>query len=387
MSQGFTKGVPVDTDATLAGNSDLVVPTQKAVRAFVYAKPQPLDTTDSPQFNAVNIGNASDTTLTRVSAGVAAIEGKNIALNGTGETLTVGTIELGHASDTTISRSEAGVIAVEGKPVVTTTGGQTVQFGAGAAATPSITTTGDTNTGLLFPAADTLAISTGGSERVRVTSGGNLLVGATATPNLGSATDTGFQAQQTGFTAVIADSTAPLALGRQTNDGNVLNIYQGGTLEGSISVSGTTVSYGSFSGSHWSQLADGSKADILPGTVVESINEKCVWPGEENDQLAKFKISDTPASRRVYGVFMAWDNDDTETNDAYITGIGAYIVRVAAGVTVQGGDLLESNGDGCARAQPDDLIRSSTIAKVTSNVVTHTYPDGSYTVPCVLYCG
>ena len=65
------------------------------------------------------IGNASDTTLTRVSAGVAAIEGKNIALNGTSETLTTGTIQLGNASDTTLTRVSAGVIAVEGKKVVT----------------------------------------------------------------------------------------------------------------------------------------------------------------------------------------------------------------------------------------------------------------------------
>ena len=39
-----------------------------------------LGTGDSPQFTAVNIGHASDTTLTRVSAGVAAIEGSNILL-------------------------------------------------------------------------------------------------------------------------------------------------------------------------------------------------------------------------------------------------------------------------------------------------------------------
>lgn len=36
---------------------------------------QPLDTTDSPQFAGVNIGNASDTTITRSAAGVIAVEG------------------------------------------------------------------------------------------------------------------------------------------------------------------------------------------------------------------------------------------------------------------------------------------------------------------------
>ena len=72
--------------------------------------------TGSPtiEVTAINLGHASDTTIARVSAGVASIEGKNIALNGTSETLTTGTIELGAASDTTISRSAAGVLAVEG---------------------------------------------------------------------------------------------------------------------------------------------------------------------------------------------------------------------------------------------------------------------------------
>ena len=53
-------------------------------------------------------------------------------------------------------------------------------FGAGAAALPSIAAKGDLNTGIWFPAADTIAASTGGSERARITSGGNLLVGTTS---------------------------------------------------------------------------------------------------------------------------------------------------------------------------------------------------------------
>ena len=37
-------------------------------------------TTDSPQFTALNVGNATDTTVTRVSAGVIAVEGSNVLL-------------------------------------------------------------------------------------------------------------------------------------------------------------------------------------------------------------------------------------------------------------------------------------------------------------------
>ncbi len=35
MAQGTTKGVPIDTDATLANNSDQLVPSQKAVKTAI----------------------------------------------------------------------------------------------------------------------------------------------------------------------------------------------------------------------------------------------------------------------------------------------------------------------------------------------------------------
>lgn len=40
--------------------------------------PQSLGTGDSPQFAGVNVGNASDTTITRISAGVIAVEGNHV---------------------------------------------------------------------------------------------------------------------------------------------------------------------------------------------------------------------------------------------------------------------------------------------------------------------
>jgi len=60
------------------------------------------------------------------------------------------------------------------------TGVTTVQ--AGSTAAPAITTTGDTNTGIFFPAADTIAFSEGGSEAMRITNEGKLLVNQTTFP-------------------------------------------------------------------------------------------------------------------------------------------------------------------------------------------------------------
>ena len=35
MAQGTTKGVPIDIDNTLAADSDILVPSQKAIKAYI----------------------------------------------------------------------------------------------------------------------------------------------------------------------------------------------------------------------------------------------------------------------------------------------------------------------------------------------------------------
>ena len=85
------------------------------------------------------------------------------------------------------------------------------------------------------------------------------------------------------------------------------------------------------------------------------------------------------------GVFVNWDDDDEVfTSDMNVAMTGDMVIRIAAGTTVQRGDLLMSAGDGTAKPQGDDIVRSKTIAKVTSTHVSETYADGSYVVPCVL---
>ena len=214
---------------------------------------------------------------------------------------------------------------------------------------------------------------------------GSIYIAKTAADN-GVTVGIELQSQGTGY--FTRSAATPLILNRLTDDGTIVAFQQAGTTEGSISIAGTTTTYGAFCGAHWSQLSDNSRPNILRGTVVETIDEMCEWQNEDNDQLPKFKISDTVASKLVYGVFQTWDNDDDVNNDANIASLGAYVIRVDAGVTVSTGDLLESAGNGCARVQSDDIIRSSTIGKVTNGShVIETYEDGSYLVPCVLYCG
>ena len=72
------------------------------------------------------------------------------------------------------------------------------------------------------------------------------------------------------------------------------------------------------------------------------------------------------------------------TIDLNVAMTGDMIIRIAKDVTVERGDLLMSAGDGTAKPQDDDIVRSSTIAKIISTNHTATYADGSKAYPCVL---
>ena len=299
-----------------------------------------------------------------------------------------------------------------------------------------------------------MTFATNATERARITSGGQFLVGSSSYNS--GLVGHGFGGD--GFAYHTRDGGLPLYVNRLTNDGNLVEFAQANITEGAISVSGNTVTYGAFCGGHWTQLQEGRgyNPDIPRGTVMSSIGEMAEWKSVEwtetiehpaveaveaveavldedgnviepaveavegkdawtetfnkreaylgnldigetfeedgftktvvddgNERLPKVKISDVVGDKAVYGVFQTWD----DVEDMLVSSLGAFVVRIASGVTVEVGDLLESNGDGCAKVQDDDIIRSKTIGKVTSTVPTDTYDDGSYTVPCVLYCG
>jgi hypothetical protein len=220
------------------------------------------------------------------------------------------------------------------------------------------------------------------TERMRITSDGDTFVGKTGF----AAGTAGIELQKAGAVYATRSGSVCGLWNRLASDGDIIIIQQDTVTEGSISVSGTTVSYNGAHLSRWSQLPGGAeREEILRGTVLSNIDEMCDWGEEDNEQLNRMKVSDMEGDQNVAGVFQAWDDDDDAyTDDFYCAMTGDFIIRIAEGVTVQRGDLLMSAGDGTAKPQDDDIIRSKTIAKVTSTHVTCTYDDGSYCVPCVL---
>jgi hypothetical protein len=250
-------------------------------------------------------------------------------------------------------------------------------------------------------------------ERMRINSSGNLLLGKTAE----TLTTVGGELYCGSGVFTVSGGNV-LFVNRLASDGDLVRFYQASTEEGTISVTGTTVSYNGGHLSRWAQLTT-PKDDtpLFKGTVMSNLDEMNVyiapttyWTEEDelpvdeegnptvavgdvkvethevqNEQLNKVKVSDVEGDANVAGVFVNWTYDEAhQVDEINMAMTGDMIIRIAQGVTVQRGDLLMSAGDGTAKPQGDDIVRSKTIAKVTSTHVTCTYDDGSYCVPCVL---
>jgi hypothetical protein len=275
------------------------------------------------------------------------------------------------------------------------------------------------------------------TERMRILSSGAVTVSSDADEspynNSGNDPATVLNAFNIGLLSAARSGGDPAAFNRTTDDGDVVSIYQDGTLEGSLRVTGSTVSLVGGHLSRWSQTSDGSKdTSIVRGTVMTNLNEMCEWKqvsfdyvttdnegnqrtipkkigyggdadvgqtvtvqfqgndvtgkvvAEDNEQLNRMAVSSVEGDVNVSGVMDSWDEDDDNYDDMTIAMTGDFVIRIASGTTVARGDLLMSAGDGTAKPQGDDIVRSKTIAKVTSTNVSHTYDDGSYLVPCVL---
>jgi hypothetical protein len=232
----------------------------------------------------------------------------------------------------------------------------------------------------------TLVLKTSGTERARIDSSGNLLVGKTTT----SFSTAGGALYSTGQAQFTTNSNEVLDINRLTTDGKLIRFFQDSTEEGNISVSGTTVSYNGGHLSRWAQTTTAKDESLVKGTVLSNLDAMNIYTDAEgnpvqNEQLNKVKVSDAEGDVNVAGVFVNWTHDDAhDVDEINMAMTGDMIIRIAQGTTVQRGDLLMSAGNGTAKPQGDDIVRSKTIAKVTSNHVTCTYADGSYCVPCVL---
>jgi hypothetical protein len=374
--------------------------------------------------NVLDLGVPSDGTVTsaKITYPLTTFSSTGIDDNATSTAITIDSSEnvgIGTASPVSLG---ANITTLE------ITGGSTIRQGGiylsnSDKSVKSYIYGSDTATTLATESNIPLTFSTNNTERMRIDTSGNLLVGTTDTSLYNNTSGSGWFAEPLGSQQTASASRACADWNRMGNDGSILGIYQAGTEEGSISVSGSTVSYNGFTGTHWSRFTDNSTPTILRGTVLETLDEMCYWynlefdnkkiphvllDGQSDGDVITYnyegtdvqativkevdvkhmmsKVSDTTDAKNVYGLFIAYDLDGEGYNDFYVASVGSYVVRIKSGETIAKGDLLQSNGDGTAKVQSDDNIKSSSFAKVLSTTVIETYEDGSYLVPCSLMC-
>jgi hypothetical protein len=296
-----------------------------------------------------------------------------------------GNVGIGTSSPTFLSGSGLGVERSGGTAAIQATRSD--------AATPGgIALQGGSIQNNLFSAGEKpLGFYVNSIEYVRLNSDGVLLVGKSAS----AATTDGVELKEGSASTPSGlftgnNSNGTVIVNRQGSDGTLIALRQANSVEGTISVSGTTVSYNGGHLSRWAQTLTAKDESLVKGTVLSNLDEMNVYTDAEgnpveNEQLNKVKVSDVEGDANVAGVFVNWEHDEAHNVDEINMAMtGDMIIRIAQGVTVQRGDLLMSAGDGTAKPQGDDIVRSKTIAKVTSTHVTCTYADGSFCVPCVL---
>lgn len=171
---------------------------------------------------------------------------------------------------------------------------------------------------------------------------------------------TGAEMAMTGRIRSTVDGNTCVELNRLSTDGKLITFRRDDTEVGDISVLSGTVSLTGFTGAHAAQWGQGHEPDHEPpiGTLLSAIDE--AMPGELSLH-PKVRITSYSADRRIYGVY-AGLKEESGRLQVWASGVGA--ARVIGPAT--NGDLLCSSAtSGVAQRQPDDIVRSSTLGKVT----------------------
>ena len=188
-----TPGTGVDAFLATPSSANLAaaVTDETGSGALVFATSPALTTPDLGTPSALTLTNATGLPVSGITAS-------------TSSALGVGSIELGHASDTTITRASAGVIAVEGDTVATLTATQTL-----------------TNKTLTSPTFTTPVLGTPSSGTLTSCTG---LPISTGVSGLGTGVATAAANAVDGTGGLVTDATFAAASGKKLTASNTLTL-------------------------------------------------------------------------------------------------------------------------------------------------------------------
>ncbi len=144
---------------------------------------------------------------------------------------------------------------------------------------------------------------------------------------------------------------------RQGSDGVIIQLAQAGIAEGSISVSGNTVSYNAFTGSHYGWI----EGPVERGALMTMTGDNRVYHDrEEGEVIYGVRPSTTPNDARCLGAYLALQEStlpESSSNPHQIMAVGNGDMWVVdSGMPIQPGDYLISS-DVAGHAMLDDPHR------------------------------
>jgi hypothetical protein len=172
---------------------------------------------------------------------------------------------------------------------------------------------------------------------------------------------------------VVSTSSAVAAFERSIDDGTLISLRQGGTEEGTISVSGTTISYNAFTGSHYGIKADKAEEMKKGDVIVLTGNNQYLNNNAESEILYGITKSTKANDSMVLGSYLALqepNKDADNSNPELVMAVGNGDVWVVDnGQDVAVGDyLITSDVAGHAMKDLRTATTSYVFARASENI-------------------
>ena len=210
----------------------------------------------------------------------------------------------------------------------------------------------------LFQVGTTLAFHDGIATRAGLQTNGQFYVGGTGPAGGALVTST-------------QSSNSPLALNRTANDGTLIDFLQEGVIEGTVSVSGTTVSYNAFTGSHYATVGGPVEHGMLVsmtgdnGRLGDRAESEIIYGARPTAQ------ANDPAVLGAYlSVLEPKKAPESTSNPSLVTAVGNGEMWIAdTGESIAPGDnLISSDVTGHAMKDPGTYPVSHVVAKAAETV-------------------